>query len=319
MSQVKEEQHVSPSRRRFMQLGATAGGGLLFGFSLFGCSKEDDRKEPPPEKAVGQASTEHSDTAPGLARDAFIRIDRTGLVTLVIHKVEMGQGTFTSMPMLLAEELGADLSKVKLEQAPANNELYADPLLGGQVTGGSTSVRGAWKPLREAGAMVRSVLVSAAAQNWNVDTADLQVVAGTVRHQASGRSAHFGELVDAASKMELPKNVKLKDPEQFVLIGKAMKRLDSPAKVNGTAQFGIDARLPNMPWLPRLSRVASWSRWTSRRRWRSRACARYCAWKARWRWWPTTSGPRSRAWLLRPRVSTMALTARCRSLASSPT
>jgi isoquinoline 1-oxidoreductase beta subunit len=246
MSQVKEEQRVSPSRRRFMQIGATAGGGLLFGFSLFGCSKEDDRKAPPSEQAVGQASTEHSDTAPGLARDAFIRIDRSGLVTLIIHKVEMGQGTFTSMPMLLAEELGADLSKVKLEQAPANNELYADPLLGGQVTGGSTSVRGAWKPLREAGAMVRSVLVSAAARQWDVDTADLQVVAGTVRHQASGRSAHFGELVDAASKMDLPKNVKLKDPEQFVLIGKAMKRLDSPAKVNGTAQFGIDARLPNM-------------------------------------------------------------------------
>lgn len=246
MSQIKEEDRVSPSRRRFMQIGATAGGGLLFGFSLFGCSKEDSRKEPPSEQAVGQASTEHSDTAPGLARDAFIRIDRTGIVTLIIHKVEMGQGTFTSMPMLLAEELGADLSKVKLEQAPANNELYADPLLGGQVTGGSTSVRGAWKPLREAGAMVRSVLVSAAAKQWDVDTADLQVVAGTVRHQASGRSAHFGELVDAASKMELPKNVKLKDPEQFVLIGKAMKRLDSPAKVNGTAQFGIDARLPNM-------------------------------------------------------------------------
>lgn len=246
MSQTKEEQRVSPSRRRFMQIGASAGGGMLFGFSLFGCSKDEDRKEAPPEKAVGQASTEHSDTAPGLARDAFIRIDRDGIVTLIIHKVEMGQGTFTSMPMLLAEELGADLSKVKLEQAPANNELYADPLLGGQVTGGSTSVRGAWKPLREAGAMVRGVLVSAAAKQWDVDTADLQVVAGTVRHQASGRSAHFGELVDAASKMDLPKSVKLKDPEQFVLIGKAMKRLDSPAKVNGTAQFGIDARLPNM-------------------------------------------------------------------------
>ena len=246
MSQTKEEQRVSPSRRRFMQIGASAGGGMLFGFSLFGCSKDEDRKEAPPEKAVGQASTEHSDTAPGLARDAFIRIDRDGIVTLIIHKVEMGQGTFTSMPMLLAEELGADLSKVKLEQAPANNELYADPLLGGQVTGGSTSVRGAWKPLREAGAMVRSVLVSAAARQWDVDTADLQVVAGSVRHQASGRSAHFGELVDAASKMDLPKNVRLKDPEQFVLIGKAMKRLDSPAKVNGTAQFGIDARLPNM-------------------------------------------------------------------------
>jgi isoquinoline 1-oxidoreductase beta subunit len=245
MSQDKNIR-VPNSRRRFMQLGATAGGGLLFGFSLFGCQKDNDRKEAPPEKAVGTASTEHSDTPAGLARDAFIRIDRAGIITLIIHKVEMGQGTFTSMPMLLAEELGADLSKVKLEQAPANNELYADPLLGGQVTGGSTSVRGAWKPLREAGAMVRSVLVSAAAKNWNVDTSELQVVAGSVRHQASNRSAHFGELVDAASKMELPKNVKLKAPEQYVLIGKSMKRLDSAAKTDGTALFGIDARLPNM-------------------------------------------------------------------------
>lgn len=243
MSKTKE---LSPSRRRFMQLGATSGGALLFGFSLFGCNKEGDRKDAPSEQAVGQASTHHSATPAGLARDAFIRIDRTGVVTLVIHKVEMGQGTFTSMPMLLAEELGADLSKVKLEQAPANNELYADPLLGGQVTGGSTSVRGAWKPLREAGAMVRSVLVAAAAQQWDVEPGELQVVAGTVRHGASGRSAHFGELVDAASKMDLPKNVKLKDPKQFVLIGKSVKRLDSVAKTNGEAQFGIDARLPNM-------------------------------------------------------------------------
>ncbi|MFC5511807.1 molybdopterin cofactor-binding domain-containing protein [Massilia jejuensis] len=246
MNQDNKITHVPNARRRFMQLGATAGGGLLFGFSLFGCNKDSDRKDVPSEKAVGEASTAHSDTPPGLARDAFIRIDRAGIVTLVIHKVEMGQGTFTSMPMLLAEELGADLSKVKLEQAPANNELYADPLLGGQVTGGSTSVRGAWKPLREAGAMVRSVLVAAAAKNWEVDADELQVVAGAVRHQASGRSAHFGELVDAASKMALPKNVKLKAPEQYVLIGTPMKRLDSPAKTNGEALFGIDARLPNM-------------------------------------------------------------------------
>ena len=243
MSKPKD---VSPARRRFMQLGATAGGGLLFGFSLFGCSKDGARTEAPPEQAVGQASTHHSDTPAGLARDAFIRIDRTGIVTLVIHKVEMGQGTFTSMPMLLAEELGADLSKVKLEQAPANNELYADPLLGGQVTGGSTSVRGAWKPLREAGAMVRSVLVAAAAKQWDVDADELQVVDGTVRHGKSGRSAHFGELVDAASKMDLPKTATLKEPKQFVLIGKPMRRLDSPPKVNGEALFGIDARLPNM-------------------------------------------------------------------------
>jgi isoquinoline 1-oxidoreductase beta subunit len=237
---------ASGARRSFLRVGAATGGGLLFGFSLFGCNKDGDRKEPPAEKAVGQAATHTSNRAPGLAQDAFIRIDREGLVTLIIHKVEMGQGTFTSMPMLLAEELGADLSKVKLEQAPADNNLYSDPMLGGQVTGGSTSVRAAWKPLREAGAMVRTVLVAAAADQWKVDPATLQVVDGTVRDPASGRSLHFGELVDAAAKMPLPKNVKLKDPSQFTLIGKSIKRLDSPVKVNGQALFGIDARLPNM-------------------------------------------------------------------------
>jgi isoquinoline 1-oxidoreductase beta subunit len=184
--------------------------------------------------------------APGLAHDAFIRIDRDGIVTLIVHKVEMGQGTFTSLPMLLAEELGADLSKVKLEQAPANNSLYADALLGGQVTGGSTSIRATYKPLREAGAKVRTVLVQAAAKNWNVDPGDVKVVAGTIRHEASNRSVHFGEVVDAASQLKFPAEVKLKDASQFALVGKAVKRLDSPAKVNGSAQFGIDARLPNM-------------------------------------------------------------------------
>jgi isoquinoline 1-oxidoreductase beta subunit len=242
---------ISDARRGFLKAGAVTGGGLLFGFSLFGCQRQDgkdaqnDRKEPPPEKAVGQAATAASEPA-GLAHDAFIRIDRDGIVTLIIHKVEMGQGTFTSMPMLLAEELGADLSKVKLEQAPADNSLYADPLLGGQVTGGSTSVRGAWKPLREAGAKVRTVLVQAAAQTWKVDEKELSVVGGTVRHQASNRSAHFGELADAASKLQFPKEVKLKDPATFTLVGKSMKRLDSSVKINGQALFGIDARLPDM-------------------------------------------------------------------------
>jgi isoquinoline 1-oxidoreductase beta subunit len=249
---MKTRDKVSASRRGFMKAGAVAGGGLVFGFSLFGCSRggkgkegQNDRKEKPSETAVGQAATAASEPA-GLAHDAFIRIDREGIVTLIVHKVEMGQGTFTSMPMLLAEELGADLSKVKLEQAPANNSLYADPLLGGQVTGGSTSVRGAWKPLREAGAKVRTVLVQAAAQTWKVDEKELSVVGGTVRHAASNRSAHFGELVDAASKLQFPKTVTLKNGADFTLIGKSMKRLDSPVKTNGQALFGIDARLPNM-------------------------------------------------------------------------
>src|ERR1700712_1889500 len=152
----------SSSRRRFLKVGAAAGGGLLVGFNLYGCSQQntDPRKDPPPETAVGKAATNVSNRAPGLAQNAFIKIDRNGVVTLIIHKVEMGQGTFTSMPMLLAEELGVDLSKVKLEQAPADNNLYSDPLLGGQVTGGSTSVRGAWEPLRQAGAQARVLLIT---------------------------------------------------------------------------------------------------------------------------------------------------------------
>jgi len=163
-----------------------------------------------------------------------------------VHKVEMGQGTWTAMPMLLAEELGVDLAKVKLEQAPANNNLYSDPMLGGQVTGGSTSVRGAWKPLREAGAAARMVLVQAAATTWNVDPATCQAANGAVTHAASGRSLNYGELVDAAAKLDAPATIKLKGPGQYTLIGKRMGRLDSPAKVDGSAQFGIDARLPGM-------------------------------------------------------------------------
>jgi isoquinoline 1-oxidoreductase beta subunit len=230
-----------------MQLGAATGGGLVFGFSLFGCQKhEEARDKPPPEKAVGQAATATSNQAPGLARDAFIRIDREGLVTLIIHKVEMGQGTFTAMPMLLAEELGADLSKVKLEQAPADNTLYSDPLLGGQVTGGSTSVRGAWVPLRQAGATVRSVLVAAAAKQWQVDAAGCKVVGGRIVHPDGSQTLGFGDVVDAAAQLPLPDKVELKPVSAFTLVGKAHHRLDSSIKTNGQALFGIDARLPNM-------------------------------------------------------------------------
>jgi isoquinoline 1-oxidoreductase beta subunit len=235
------------SRRRFLRVSAAAGGGLLIGFSLEGCTrKENDRQEKPPERAVGAATTAATDVAPGLAHNAFIRIDQAGIVTLIMHKVEMGQGTFTSIPMLIAEELGVDLSKVKLEQAPANNSLYADPLLGGQVTGGSTSVRGAYKPLREAGAAARAVLVQAAADQWKVDPSACQVANGVVTHQESGRSLHYGQLVDAASRLKAPDKITLKENARFTVIGKPLKRLDSPIKVNGTALFGIDARLPGM-------------------------------------------------------------------------
>jgi isoquinoline 1-oxidoreductase beta subunit len=225
--------------------GAAAGGGLLVGIVLPGCDRPG-RNDKPPEAAVGTATTRVSEQAPNLAPNAFIRIARDGTVTFIVHKVEMGQGTFTSIPMLLAEELDVDLQKVQLEQAPANNALYADPLLGGQVTGGSTSVRGAWEPLRHAGATARAMLVQAAAEQWKVDAKDCQTTDGSVRHAASGRSAHYGELVDAAAKLKVPADVQVKKATDFRLIGKPTKRLDSADKVNGKAKFGIDARLPNM-------------------------------------------------------------------------
>ena len=234
------------SRRRFLQVGAAAGGGLLIGFQLSACNKNGDRKEPPPEKAVGEAATRESQRRAGLAGNAFIRIDRQGVVTLIMHKVEMGQGTFTAMPMLLAEELSVDLAKVMLEQAPADNTLYSDPMLGGQVTGGSTSVRASWKPLREAGAAARMVLVSAAAQQWQVEPGACRAVNGSVTHPPSGRILNYGELVDAAARLAAPARIELKKPEAYTLVGRPHKRLDSSDKVNGAAKFGIDVRLPGM-------------------------------------------------------------------------
>ncbi|WP_157271810.1 xanthine dehydrogenase family protein molybdopterin-binding subunit [Azohydromonas aeria] len=246
---------ANPSRRAFIRAGAAAGGGLVLAFTLPGCAgipldplrspgSERDRK--PPESAVGQASTAVSQDPPRLDAGGFVRIDRQGQVTFIVHKVEMGQGTFTSIPMLLAEELEVDPATVRLEQAPADNKLYADPLLGGQVTGGSTSIRGAWEPLRRVGATARVMLVQAAAQAWNVDARELRAANGAVTHAATGRTLHYGELVDAAAKLPVPKDVALKDPKDFKLIGKPVKRLDSADKVNGRALFGIDAKVPGM-------------------------------------------------------------------------
>ncbi|HPU51744.1 MAG TPA: molybdopterin-dependent oxidoreductase, partial [Burkholderiaceae bacterium] len=233
------------SRRTFIVSGAATGGGLLIALLLPGCDRRS-RNDKPPEAAVGSATSKDAPHAPNLAPNAFIRIGRDGTVTFVMHKVEMGQGTFTSIPMLLAEELDVDPRKVLLEQAPPDNGRYADPLLGGQVTGGSTSVRGAWEPLRRAGATARAVLVQAAAQQWSVDPKDCQTADGAVKHVPTGRSLHYGELVDAAATLGTPQNVPLRAVTDLRLVGKSMRRLDSAAKVNGQAKFGIDVRLPNM-------------------------------------------------------------------------
>src|SRR6266567_2636187 len=161
--------------------------------------------------------------------------------------VEMGQGTYTSIPMLIAEELEVDLKQVRLEHAPPNEKLYGNPLLGGiQATGNSNAIRASWQPLREAGAIARTMLVSAAAKRWNVDPASCRAQSGEVLHTPTGRSIQYGELVADAAHMPVPESVTLKRPEDFKLIGTPAKRLDAPAKVNGTAVYGIDVRPPGV-------------------------------------------------------------------------
>jgi isoquinoline 1-oxidoreductase subunit beta len=216
------------SRRAFIKASAAAGGGLLLSVSL--------------PAFTGEAAAATGVFAP----DAFIRIDADGKVTMVMPQVEMGQGTYTSIPMLIAEELEVELATVQLEHAPPNDKLYANPLIGFQATGGSTSIRGYWEPLRRAGATARNMLISAAADTWGVAASDCRAAKGVVTHAASGRKLGYGELAAKAAGLPVPEKVALKDPKDFTLIGTPAKRLDTPAKVNGTAMFGIDTRLPGM-------------------------------------------------------------------------
>jgi isoquinoline 1-oxidoreductase beta subunit len=180
------------------------------------------------------------------APNAFIRIDEQGAVTLVIPQVEMGQGTYTSVSMILAEELDADWSQVRVEHAPANLKLYMNPMLGDQVTGNSNSIRAFWNPMRQAGATARACLIQAAAQTWKVPTAECRTESGKVIHEGSRRSLDYGALAARAAQVAPPKEVPLKDPVNFRLIGQSFKRLDTPDKVKGRAIYGIDVRPPDV-------------------------------------------------------------------------
>jgi isoquinoline 1-oxidoreductase beta subunit len=178
--------------------------------------------------------------------NAFIRIDKAGKTTLVMPQVEMGQGIYTAVAMILAEELDADYSQVALMHAPPNDKLYGNPTFGLQVTGNSNSVRAFWLPLRKAGAGARTMLVQAAAQQWQVEPPSCTASNGQVIHAASGRKLSYGALAEAANSQTPPKDVPLKDPKDFALIGKPLKRLDTPDKTNGKVVYGIDAMLPGM-------------------------------------------------------------------------
>ncbi len=199
-----------------------------------------------PVRAVNEPVQPPDVTDGKFAPNAFIRIDEAGNTRLVMPQVEMGQGVYTSIAMMLAEELDADFAKVTLEHAPPNDKLYANPTFGVQATGNSNSIRAFWQPLREAGASARAMLVQAAAQQWQVDPASCTTANGEVTHKESGRKLSYGALATAASRQAPPKEVALKDPKDFALIGKPLKRLDTPDKVNGKAVYGIDAILADM-------------------------------------------------------------------------
>ena len=219
-----------PSRRLFLKSGAAAAGGLLLQVALPG--------------GLAQAASSEAVFTP----NAFIRIGRDGKVTLTMPYVEMGQGTYTSIPMLIAEELEIDLSAVALEHAPVDTSRYGNPALGGQMTGGSTTMRAAFVPMRQAGAAARTMLVRAAAEQWQVDPAACHAERGAVIHAASGRRLGYGQLVDAAAGQMVPdvKSIVLKTPDQFRLIGTPARRLDTRGKLDGSAQYGIDVVLPGM-------------------------------------------------------------------------
>ncbi|MBR1218054.1 xanthine dehydrogenase family protein molybdopterin-binding subunit [Bradyrhizobium sp. U87765 SZCCT0131] len=210
------------SRRSFLLTSAAIGSGMVLSLSL--------------PLGSSEASTE------AFAPNAFIQIGSDGQVVLIMPYVEMGQGTYTSIPMLIAEELEVSLSQVRLDHAPPNEKLYANPLLGVQATGNSNAMRGGWMPMRQAGATARTMLVAAAAKRWGVDAKVCRAQDGQVVHQPTGRKLKYGELAAEAAKLPIPANVTLKSPDQFKLIGTPVKRLDGPSKVDGTAQYGIDAR-----------------------------------------------------------------------------
>jgi isoquinoline 1-oxidoreductase beta subunit len=209
------------SRRDFMKVAAVGGTGLLLSFYL--PSRDSEATEPQV-----------------FAPNAWLKIQADGTVTITVHKSEMGQGVLTALPMIVAEELDADWNKVRFVQADAHPTKY-----GSQGTGGSASIRSSYMPLRTAGATARAMLIAAAARRWNVDKALCRTEEGFVYH-ASGKKLSYGEIAGDAATLPIPTDVQLKDPKDFKLLGRKVPRLDTPAKVDGSAIFGLDVRLPGM-------------------------------------------------------------------------
>lgn len=224
--------HVELSRRGFLKSAAAASGGLVIAMYLSGCGKPDNAaRNAGPVKVV--------------EANAWLRIGTDGAITVLCDRSEMGQGVYTALPTLIAEELGVEPASIHVEFAPPG-AAYVNNLLGAQVTGGSTSVRDAWDKLRMAGAEARERLIAVAADEWSVPASRCSVEDGHVVF--TSRRAAFGELVEAAAALPRPANVRPRGRDAWRFIGKPQKRLDTAAKVDGSAQFGIDVRLPDMQY-----------------------------------------------------------------------
>ena len=221
------------SRRDFLKAGAAVSGGLVVGFYL------------PRGGRFAAADAAGGDPSQPFTPNAFLRIDPDDTITVLVGKSEMGQGVYTSLPMLIAEELEADWRKIRVAAAPVE-AAYNHTAWGMQMTGGSSSIWSSYDQLRKAGATARMMLVEAAARTWQVSPADCIAAGGFVIHEASGRRLAFGQLTAAASRLAAPADVKLKEPGDFKIIGRPMKRLDSLEKVTGRARFGLDVHLPGM-------------------------------------------------------------------------
>ncbi|MCI0687043.1 MAG: molybdopterin-dependent oxidoreductase, partial [Sporichthyaceae bacterium] len=220
---------TNPSRREFLKTSALVGGGLVIAFTV------------PGGRRLVQAQP--AATKKPLQPNAFLTVDSDDRVTVLLAHSEMGQGIWTALPMLIAEELDADWSKIKVEHAPAA-PVYAHTAFGMQMTGGSTSTWSEFERYRQAGATARTLLVQAAAQRFGVKPADCRTENGMVI--AGNQRARYGELADAAAKLPVPKSVALKDPKDWKLIGKPTRRLDTPEKITGRAQFGMDVQFDGL-------------------------------------------------------------------------
>jgi isoquinoline 1-oxidoreductase beta subunit len=218
------------SRRAFLKTAAATAAGLTIGFHWSG----------PLSRAL-------ADTSKDFAPNAFLRIAPNNSVTVIAKHLEMGQGTYTGLATIVAEELDADWAQIRVESAPADASKYANLAFGTiQGTGGSSAMANSWMQLRNAGATARAMLVAVAAAEWNVPPASLTIERGVVRHAPSNRQATFGDLAAKAASQPAPDKVALKDPKDFKLIGQKLPRVDIPGKTNGTAQFTIDVTFPNM-------------------------------------------------------------------------